>query len=193
MKDNYELTPSRELPPNVLRASTILKQVGILGFWVQLVLGVIAAVILLIASFGLVTEKTATEGNPSGLGIFCATAGLIALVMSIFFFSRYINIAKLLRSLDSNLRPKKTETLGAIKFGLIFNLVGMFMSIMGAEIFVAIVLGKSLVFNPNLRGLDSGQFVNSTDIFIILANTHTIFAHFTGIGSSLWLLNRINK
>ena len=193
MNENYNRLSSGQLPTNVQRASSILKQVGLLGFWVQLVLGVIAAVILLIASFGLVTETTTSEGNPSGVGIFCATAGIIALVMSIFFFSRYMNIAKLLRSSDPNLRPKKGYTLAAIKFGLVFNLAGMLMSIMGAEIFVAVILGKSLVFNPSVLSDNSGQFVNSTDIFIILANTHTIFAHFTGIASSLWLLDRINK
>jgi len=164
---------------------------GMIGFWIQLVLGIISAVILVIASFSLLAGQQTNQG--SSFGVFAAIGGLVGLTMSIFLFFRYMKMSKKLRLPDASLRPKKADTIRIIEFGLICNLVGMFLSIMGAEAFLGLVVGKSLALSNRVIGSDSSEFVNSTDLLIIFANTHTILAHFTGISTALLLLKSISK
>jgi hypothetical protein len=182
------------LPPGVQRASELILFWGNVGFWVQLVLGVIAAVILLFASTGvLIQDQQATPAN--SFGLVCAAGGLIALVISIVCFFRCRKIAQLMRSPDGALRPKKSYTIQVIKFGLIANLSGMFLSIVGAEALVGLVLAKflNLPQGTNTPQISPDKLLKAGEIISILANTHTIACHFFGVVIALWLLNRLNR
>jgi hypothetical protein len=177
----------------VARAANILMQQGRIGFWAQIVLGVISGVLLLIASASLIGAKQRTNGIE--IGVLCAIGGAGFLVVAIFFSSRYMRIARLMMRGDENGRPKKADTIHLIRQGLISNIIGMFLTILGAQALAGIVLIKSLnvpqgTFNV---GSNPTQFVNSVDLLIVQANTNTILAHFTGIVTSLWLLNRITS
>ena len=94
---------------------------------------------------------------------------------------------------DNALRPKKSYTLQTIKFGLLANLLGMMAAIVGAEAFVGLVIGKALTIPQGAVFSNTSQLIQPKDLFIILANTHTIASHFTGIVVALWLLNQLNK
>ncbi|MGK7877012.1 MAG: DUF3611 family protein [Xenococcaceae cyanobacterium] len=189
MSNNSEITPS--LPPAVQRVSSTLKWSGSIGFWLQLVLGVVSAVILLVASPSLISGEKSSQGT--GFGIFCAIAGLIALGASIYFSFRYMNIAKLLRNRDPAQRPNRTDTLGVIKLGLMVNFVGMLLTIFGAQAIVGTVLLKSLTQSSGWGAGGTWCVVTPIDLFVVQANTNTIAAHFAGIVVSLWLLNRITR
>jgi hypothetical protein len=189
MKENYELTSS--LPANVQRASSILRRIGRIGFWLQIVLGVISAVLLLIASASLFGNQQRTQGIE--IGILCAVVGVVLIGAGIYFSWRYIRIANLMQVSDSSSRPRKADTLQVIRYGLIVNLTGMFFAILGAEALAGIVLVKSLNVPQGVFNQDFSKFVNSVDLLIVQANTNTIAAHFSGIVSTLWLLNRIAK
>lgn len=200
MSKDYELTTSPGVSPVVMRASATLAMAGNVGFWVQIVLGVVAALILLFASASLLggTEGANAVQDPrfnqgSAFGIFCAAGGIVALVISIFFFFRYKTIARLMMVSDNNLRPKKAYTLQTIKFGLLANLIGMMLAIIGAESFIGLVIGKALTIPQGAVFSNTSQLIQPKDLFIILANTHTIASHFTGIVIALWLLNRISS
>ncbi len=187
------------IPTAILRASATLRFAGNIGFWVQLVLGVVAALILLFASASLVggdaaaAQEDPTFSQGSTFGVFCAAGGIVALVVSIFFFFRYKTIARLMLVNDNALRPKKSYTLQTIKFGLLANLLGMMSAIIGAEAFVGLVIGKALTIPQGAVFSNTSQLIQPKDLFIILANTHTIASHFTGIVVALWLLNQLNK
>ncbi|MBR8830230.1 MAG: hypothetical protein N5P05_002891 [Chroococcopsis gigantea SAG 12.99] len=191
MKAQNEFSPS--LPPAVQRAASILMQQGRIGFWAQIVLGVISAVLLLIASASLIGFKQRTQGIE--IGVLCAIGGVGFLVVAIIFAYNYMRIAKQMVQLSSENRPKKADTIRLIRRGLMANITGMFLTILGAQALAGIVLIKSLnvpqgTFNV---GTNPTQFVNSVDLLIVQANTNTILAHFTGIVTSLWLLNRITN
>lgn len=194
MHENYEITPSRSgsVPPAVQRVASTMKRAGNIGFWLQIVLGVVSTVTLLFASTSLLGNQSRTQG--SEFGVFCAFCGVILLIIGIFFCFRYRRIARLLQSPDPALRPKKTDTYRVIKLGLIINLVGMLLAILGAAALVGLVLAKSLTIPQGAIGYnDPKRFVNSIDLLIIQANTNTITAHFAGIVTSLWLLDRIAR
>ncbi|MEG3439933.1 DUF3611 family protein [Pannus brasiliensis CCIBt3594] len=190
MARDSDLAP---LPPAVQRAASILMQQGRIGFWAQIVLGVISGVLLLIASASLIGAKQRTNGIE--IGVLCAIGGALFLVVAIYFSSRYMKISRQMLRGDEMSRPRKADTIQLIRQGLIANIVGMFLTILGAQALAGIVLIKSLnvpqgTFNV---GSNPTQFVNSVDLLIVQANTNTILAHFTGIVTSLWLLNRITS
>jgi hypothetical protein len=192
MTKNSEITTGSS--PAIARAAANLRLAANMGFWSQLVLGVVSGLILLFASTSLVGRtQTSQISQGSGFGIFCALGGVLALGVSIYFFLRYRKIAQLIQSPNPADRPKKGYTLQAVKTGIIVNLLGMLSSIIGAEAFVGIVLGKSLALPQGAAVYNTQQLVNSIDIFIILANTHTITSHFVGIVIALWLFNSLNK
>jgi hypothetical protein len=189
MRKNFEITPS--LPLAAQRAASSLRLAGNVGFWLQLVLGVVSALILLFASTGLLGGKQSSQG--SGFAIFCAAGGVLALGVSVVLFYRYRKIAQLIQDPESGQHPKKGDTLQTIKFGIMANLTGMFLSIIGAEAFVGLVLGKVLALPQGAAVYNTAQLVQPIDLFIILANTHTIASHFAGIIIALWLLNQLNR
>jgi len=181
------------LPPKVEQAADNLKWCGRIGFWTQLVLGIISAVTVLFASLSLGdNSRTATQGTE--FGILCAILGIIVLVVAMYFAWRYMAISRLLRSPNPDQRPSKPDTLQVIRLGLTVNMVGMLIAIIGAETIAGIVLAKSLALPPNaISAQDLSRFVNSLDLLIVQANTNSIAAHFAGIVSSLVLLNRITR
>ncbi|NJK99625.1 MAG: DUF3611 family protein [Spirulinaceae cyanobacterium SM2_1_0] len=181
------------LPPKLQQAADNLKWSGRIGFWTQLVLGIISAVTVLFASISLGDpDRNRTQGTE--FGILCAVLGLIVLVVAMYFAWRYMAISRLLRSPNPAQRPSKPDTLQVIRLGLTVNMVGMLIAIIGAETIAGIVLAKSLSLPPNaISAEDLSRFVNSLDLLIVQANTNSIAAHFAGIVSSLVLLDRITR
>lgn len=168
---------------------------GWISFWTQLVLGVVATVILGFAS--LSREAAVNEQRAgTGFGIFFAAAGVITLVVSIFWAFRYTLIAKRLQSANPNNRPRKADTIQLLRLGLIVSLVGMLISLVGAQAIVGALVAKVLSL-PQAGGvaytIDPSRIIRPLDIFVVQANTNTVLAHFAGIAGSLWLLNRVNR
>lgn len=182
---------SSSLPLAVKRASSSLKVGGNFGLWVQLVLGVVSAVTLLVASPNLVGNENATQAT--GVGVFFALGGIVALGVSIYFCFRYTRISRRLAIADAGSRPSRAIILNQLRIGLIVNLVGLLLTILGAQAIVGIVLIKSLTQPQLVIGAKPQEFVNSIDLLIIQANVNIIAAHFAGILSSLWLTERLSK
>jgi hypothetical protein len=182
---------AQSLPPAVQKVSKNLQLWGFWSFWLQLILGIISTVTLLFATPALFETKQNVQNVQ--FGIFSAFISIVLLVVAIYTSFRYNKIGKKIENRDPAMRPKKSETIGLIKFGLIFNLVGMLFSIIGAETLVGLSLAKLLNLSPQLIGSNPQLFVNSIDLLIIQANTNTIGAHFAGIATSLILINRISN
>lgn len=181
------------ISPNVLKVIKALSMAGWFGFWAQLVLAIISTLILLFAFI----SRTAGGGEPNpgtGAGSFLAFLGLVAVYISIFWNYRYTLLARELRRSDD--RPSRANTIRLLKVGIIISFIGMFVTILGAGAIVGVLVAKSLsqpqsafVNNPE----SFSRLVQPLDIFVVQANTNTILAHFLGLVSSVWLLDRISK
>ncbi|PPT05800.1 hypothetical protein CKA32_000358 [Geitlerinema sp. FC II] len=199
--EDYNISTSdsseiQALPPAVERVIPALRRAGQLSFWVQIILGVVAALIFLFTiPIAASDEPGAAQINPGrGPGIFFAVTGLVALGISIYWTLRYGQLAKRLGIADSTLRPTRAETVRAIEIGSIVNLVGMLFNLLAAETITGILLAKALrsegvAFSPAALN----QLIQPIDIFVVLGNTHTLFAHFIGLTTSLWLLRWVVK
>ncbi len=180
--------PSKNIQQIYMR----LKRASFIGFWMQLVLGVVSGVIWLVCVPIIFQPDKRTPG--SEVGIVSAFVALVILLIAIILFFRYGKIATRIASPDPARRPKRSETIKIIRFGLIINVAGMVLAIVGAQALVGLALIKSLsTASPQLIGPNITEFVNSFDLLIILANTNSITAHFAGIVTSLWLLDRLTK
>ena len=190
-----KLPSASSLPASIQQVSTNLKWAGLIGFWLQLLIGVVSSVFLAIAAAAsnLVDQTQATKGTE--VGIFFAICALISLAISIYFYIRYYRIAQSLRNPNPARRPKKADTLRFIRLGLIVNIAGTSLALMGTQAVVGVILlFKSSIQIPTI-GADAGtaRYVLPSDMFNIAANTATVTAHFIGLLITLWLLNQIDK
>lgn len=191
MLDKSDSKPSSHLQ----EIAQAFRLTGWISFWAQLVLGVVATVILGFASF---SRGAAVENQRvgTGVGIFFAGAGVITLTVSIFWAFRYTKIAKQLQSSNSNNRPRKADTIQLLRLGLIISLVGLLISLVGAQAIVGTLLAKSLTLpqaGVGVYQIDPSRIIRPLDIFVVQANTNTTAAHLAGLIASIWLLNRVNR
>lgn len=179
-----------DVSPNVLRVVLAFRRWGWASFWTQVVLCVVSSLVLL----QLILLKAPATGTPTGAdsnpatlpGLSFAWAGIAVLGASIFWNYRYTQMAKKLRSPD---RPTKTQTVFQIKIGLIINLAGMLITLLGA----ASIVGALTLRSQQGVFAGAGNFnltIQPLDFQIIQASFNIIFAHFVGLVCSLFLLNR---
>jgi len=193
LKNAKKEEDNSDVSPNVLRVVLSFRRWGWTAFWTQVVLCVVSSVMLLqLFLFPKVNQSaipTGLDSSPASLpGLSFAWVGIAVLGASIFWNFRYTQMAKKLRSPD---RPTKTQTVFQIKIGLIINLLGMLVTLLGAFAIIGAltlrsqqgqaVIGVAGSINPLIQPLD---------FQIIQASFNIIFAHFVGLVASLWLLNR---
>ncbi len=178
-------------PQTVRKIAAQLRRVGWAGFWLQLILAIVSTLIFL---FAIPFASTGARNPGTGGSLLFAVGGLVAVYISTYWSFRYISIGRKLKNPD--LRPKKADTVKLIQWGLLCSVLGLGSSVMGAESIAGTLLGKSLslaqpfaVYSPDALS----KIIQPLDIFIVLANTHTITAHFIGIIGSLWLLSKLSK
>jgi len=179
-----------DVSPNVLRVVLAFRRWGWASFWTQVVLCVVSALVLLqlvLLKAPTTNTPTGADSNPATLpGLSFAWAGIAVLGASIFWNFRYTRMANKLRSPD---RPTKSQTVFQIKIGLIINLVGMLITLIGA----ASIVGALTLRSQQGVFAGAGNFnltIQPLDFQIIQASFNIIFAHFVGLVTSLWLLNR---
>jgi hypothetical protein len=168
---------------------------GWISFWTQVVLGVVSAGILIST---ILIPKAGNSSNPgTGFGIVLAVSGLITLGVSIYLTFRYTRIARQLESSNPNNRPRKIETIQSVRLGVTVNLVGILLTLFGAQAINGNLILKALTLPQFGSGLytqiDPNRIIQPLDIFVVQANTNTVSAHFAGLVGSIWLLNRLTK
>jgi hypothetical protein len=182
-----------DVSPNVLRVVLAFRRWGWASFWTQVVLCVVSSVVLLqLFLFPRVNQAgtpTGLDTSPASLpGLSFAWVGIAVLGASIFWNYRYTQMAKKLRSPD---RPTKSQTIFQIKIGLIINLIGMFVTLLGAFAIIGALTLRAGQGQAVLPGAGSfNSVIQPLDFQIIQASFNIIFAHFVGLVVSLWLLNR---
>lgn len=194
MLNKSDTPPSR---PSLLQVARTFRLTGWIGFWMQLVLGVIASVIFFFTT--VFAQVPNAGGATAGIGgsIIFVIGALLALYYSIYQALQYVRVSRRLRETLPNLRPKKADTLQLLQRGLLVSLGGMLLTILAAQSVTGTLVAKALTTAQAQGAILDRQLLTRTiqplDIFLVLAITHTITAHFAGIVTSFWLLNRINR
>ncbi|MGD1910163.1 MAG: DUF3611 family protein [Rivularia sp. (in: cyanobacteria)] len=167
---------------------------GWISFVLQLVLGVVSALLLLVfVIFGRGVASPSSNAN-TGFGVFLAICGLVTLGISIYLAFRCKNIGRQLQSTNPSNRPRKNETVKTLQLALTVNFVGMLLTLLGAQATIGLLLVKvSSSQAVTTLGVVDPNRITAQDLFAVQANTNTITAHFVGLVASIWLLNRITR
>ena len=176
--------------PPVYKIASEFRLLGWISFWFQVVLAIVAAGMLLLGAAGL--RNTAGAGG----SLFFALCGLIALGVGAYWAFGYPRMGRQLAVVDKTVRPSRAETLALLRKGILTNMIGLALIILGAEAFSGSLFFKAARQGLGVGGLlgaDPSELIQLVDIFVVLANTHIIAAHFTAIAISLWLLNRVAR
>ncbi|CEJ45481.1 DUF3611 family protein [Umezakia ovalisporum] len=185
-------TPSSS---STLRAiAQTFRLTGWISFWIQLVLGVVSAIIvLLFAVFS--QQRTGVSNNPgTGFGVFLAICGILILGGGIYLAYRYTRIGNQLQSSNPSNRPRKSETLQVLRLGLWINLLGMLVTLLGAQAIVGTLVARAISPQAATTQLfDPTRIISGLDMLVVQANINTVSAHFAGLAVSIWLLNRITR
>ncbi|WP_026735709.1 DUF3611 family protein [Fischerella sp. PCC 9605] len=172
----------------------IFRLTGWISFWIQLVLGVVSAIIVLVYSIFSQRPGSPSNNPGSGLGVFLAVCGLVTLAGGIYLAFRYTRIGRQLLSPNPINHPSKLETVQVLRLGLIVNLIGILLTLLGAQAIVGTLVARSIspqaittqLFDPN-------RIISGLDMLVVQANTNTVSAHFAGLVGSIWLLNRVTR
>jgi len=106
---------------------------------------------------------------------------------------------RLLRRRSTTRISAASITRRAVTIGIGINVMGMLMTILGAEQIVGVLAARSLSFQNFNGGIGNnlnaaGNFVSQTlqplDILIVQANTNTLLSHFISLLLMLWWGNK---
>ncbi len=171
---------------NRLQAARILKRSSWLGFWVQVVLGVVALFILL---FALVQQRVTL---PSGAGLSLGLVGVGALGLGIWLKYRGVELARRLTASEGEPRPRKEEVLNKLCLDMGVALVGMLATLLGGFVVIGSLFAKALLVPQGTLALAS-QPVDALDILVVQGLLNTIAGHFAALITTLWPLWRITR
>eukprot|EP00793_Prasinoderma_coloniale_P006170 PRCOL_00004645-RA len=171
--------------------SATLRSSGWIAFWAQLVCSVVSTVILL---FSLAFEKVSLPGQ-LGLGLTVAGVGM-AFLSTFAAYSLMLLGRALGRAAESGGEgaASKGQVVGRLVKMCYVNVIGMGATVAGAEAVIGLLVGKSLTSATTAlfqNGMYNYQPVLPLDIFLVQASINTIVAHFVGLVSSLYLLQKI--
>ena len=186
--------------PSVQEIAFAFRRWGWVGFWVQIVFGFIPIIILIFALFFHNNSTDSTAGNLY-IGEFLAFGCLLALVFTIYWCFRYVQLSKKLE--NPQLRPPKIEVIQCLWIGLISNILGMLCAVIVSMGRVATLLwqmlsipqGASVISTPgsNQAVINRGTLIVPLHMVGIQAMLSTIAAELAGIIVALWLLHLLGK
>lgn len=166
---------TKEAPLQALR--TGLTRVGWLSWWAQLILSTVTGVLLLFAN-SVSSQRTAAVLAGRAL----AVAGLASSIASTLWTLGYGRLAnKLGRTPETTPAEAAKLALGVINKGVMLNLIGMGLSVLGAQAIVGVLAAKALAQSQVL----SANPVQALDLLIVQANGNTVLSHFLSLALCL--------
>ncbi|CAM9294804.1 unnamed protein product, partial [Phaeothamnion confervicola] len=189
---------ARAIRTRLRNSSSLFRSVSWVAWWAQVITSTVSAVILLFSNS--ITDRQARASFLSN-GVLLAGAGLTLSAVSIFWTYGYIVRARRWssRRLQLPQQPDKLpeirrQTIRSLRVGVYINLLGMLVTLLGAEQIVGTLVAKGFqpFSGPVVAGsvgaaqLSASQF-RALDIFIVQANTNTLLSHFAGLCNALFL------
>ena len=173
----------------VQRTANACRTLGRWGFWGQLILATVSAVIVVFS----VLFKNITKATDAGLYFI-----LFGILCSYFTTFWSLGIGKLGAKLQAavtqlDLVPPRAEVVRQLSTGLTVNFVGLGATIIGLQATTGVLFAKSLTAAAASPFTPGGYNpVLALDIFLIQAGANVMFAHWIGAAISLWLLRTVN-
>jgi hypothetical protein len=183
------------------RIAAALRRLAWVRFWAQVVLGVVVVGVLVFNNIGGRLVANSARAIGLGPGISLTTLAFLLLLWSIWQSWLLVRCG---RALASPVRPSKGETSRLIKRGVLGDLIGLSLAVVGYQslagsLFVQAsqqvpgFFGAQIQQVPGTAGRVVGLPITSIEMLSVLGNTQVLFAHLIGLWISLWLLQRIHR
>jgi hypothetical protein len=183
------------------RIAAALRRLGWVRFWAQVVLGVVVVGVLVFNNIGGRLVANSARAIGLGPGISLTTLAFLLLLWSIWQSWLMVRCG---RALASPVRPSKGETSRLIKRGVLGDLIGLSLAVVGYQslagsLFVQAsqqvpgFFGAQIQQVPGSAGRVVGLPITSIEMLSVLGNTQVLFAHLIGLWISLWVLQRIHR
>ena len=178
--------------------SAALRRLGWVRFWAQVVLAVVVLGVLMFNNIGGQIGARADKALGLSPGLSLTTFAFFILLWCLWQSWLVVRCG---RALNSPVRPSKGETARLIKRGILADLVGLTLGVVGYQ-----SLAGSLFFQASMQAgfafggvmtTPGGRITNypitSLEMLSVLSNTQVVFAHLIGLWISIWLLQRIYR
>jgi cytochrome b561 len=171
-----------------------LRIFGAIAFWVQLCLGLIAALLLFVTTSSSYYEEHAPTlpfGFSWAEGVIWAYLSLGMLALTLVGFYSCMLLARHLKRgemLEGGAASAK-RLISAINLG---SALGVTLAILGTGFSIALLISKTVSEPPGIAITDPEAIVRAVDVFVLLANFDIVVAHFFGIMICLWILSRLH-
>ena len=182
-------------PPTHLSLAGHLRIFGAIAFWLEVPLGLIAALLLFVAASSHYYSENQLK-LPSALswaeGVVWAHLATAILILTIIGFYLCVRWA---RGLKTGIEPARNlqrirRLITSINFG---SSLGVSIAILGTAFSIALLIAKTVSQPPGIAITDPQKIVRAVDVFVLLANFLIVVAHFLGLLIGLWVLNRIHR
>jgi len=160
-----------------------LRGIGWLSWWTQVILSTVSGVLLLFANS---VSNRPTAFTLAGRAL--ALAGLGAAFVSTLWTVSYTKLAgRLARDPDTTTRQAVASANNIARVGIALNVVGMTLSILGAEAIVGVLAAKALTQTQSAVLGVAASPVQALDVLIMQASVNTIASHFAALVACLRL------
>jgi hypothetical protein len=181
--------------------SAALRRMGWIRLWAQVVMAVVVMGVLLFNNIGGRLAANSARALGLGPGLSLTTLAFFLLLWSIWQSGLVIRCG---RALASPVRPSKGETARLIKRGVLADLVGVTLAVIGYQAMAGSLFvqasqqvpgffGAQIQQAPGAAGRVIGLPITSIEMLSVLSNTQVLFAHLIGLWISLWLLQRVYR
>ncbi|MGA7386194.1 MAG: DUF3611 family protein [Methylocella sp.] len=168
-----------------------LRLFGWIGFWLQLVLSFISALLLAFATTGRAfSPGTAWFGDAlywAGYGFLLSCFA----VLLAFFYTRAAR--KVVLRPDSYFSPENRVAFWFLGTGVLTGLLGVFISFTGVALSISLLIAKTVSIPPGIMMMDPTQVIRAIDVFALMLNFNLLVAHSIGTGIALWLGISVSK
>ena len=172
----------------VTRTANACKTLGRWGFWAQLILFTVAAVVV-VFSFLFKGLTKATDA-----GLYFILFGIMAGFFTTFWSLGLVRLGDRLKASvkDLDLVSPRAEVVKALTTGLTVNLVGLGATLVGLQATTGLLFAKTLTVAATGPFASNANPVLALDIFLVQAASNAMLAHWLGLSISLWLLRTVN-
>ena len=176
----------------ILGTSKSLLRISWLSWWTQIILSTISTVTLLFT-------KSVLSSKPKS-GLYLASSGIVLSYLStLWIWATGARLAKRLVRRGSITRINAANMIRkTLSVGVMLNLIGMFITIIGAEQIVGALAAKVLT-SSSTQGFFlqpssvTSQILQPIDILVVQANTNTLLSHFCSLFLLLSLVKWIDR
>ncbi len=181
--------------------SAALRRMAWIRLWAQVVMAVVVMGVLLFNNIGGRLAANSARALGLGPGLSLTTLAFFVLLWSIWQSGLVIRCG---RAVASPVRPSKGETARLIKRGVLADLVGVSLAVIGYQAMAGSLFvqasqqvpgffGAQIQQVPGAAGRVIGLPITSIEMLSVLSNTQVLFAHLIGLWISLWLLQRVYR